>query len=107
MQNLRDALKNRILVYSGGGSTYSFLTKPISTFTDVRVIDSKIWNEENVKDKKTVSQLSELLTTAYGLSVSDEDNKVILKSYSTLFSHLADQSKNRDYDIKDISKDVC
>lgn len=107
VQNLRDALKNRILVYSGGGSTYSFLTKPISTFTDVRVIDSKIWNEENVKDKRTVSQLSELLTTAYGLSVSDEDNKVILKSYSTLFSHLADQSKNRDYDIKDISKDVC
>ena len=60
-----------------------------------------------MKDKRTVSQLSELLTTAYGLSVSDEDNKVILKSYSTLFSHLADQSKNRDYDIKDISKDVC
>ena len=87
VQNLRDALKNRILVYSGGGSTYSFLTKPISTFTDVRVIDSKIWNEENVKDKKTVSQLSELLTTAYGLSVSDEDNKVILKiniSFSNL-----------------------
>ena len=107
VQNLYDALKDRILVYSGGGSTYPFLTKPINTFTDVHIVDSKIWNEENVKDKSNVSRLSVLLATAYGLSVCDEDNKVVLKSYSTLFSHLSEQSKNRDYNIKDISKDVC
>ena len=104
VQNLRDALKDRILVYSGGGSTYNFLTKPIETFTDVRVVDSKIWNEENVKDKSDISQLSVLLTTAYGLSVSNDDSEVKLKSYSTLFSHLP---KKIDYDIKEISKDVC
>lgn len=104
VQNLRDALKDRILVYSGGGSTYHFLTKPIDTFTDVRIVDSKIWNEENVKDKSDVSQLSVLLTTAYGLSVSDDDSEVKLKSYSTLFSHLP---KKIDEDIKEISKDVC
>ena len=104
VQNLRDALKDRILVYSGGGSTYHFLTKPIETFTDVRVVDSKIWNEENVKDKSVVSQLSVLLTTAYGLSISNDDSEVKLKSYSTLFSHLP---KKVDYDIKEISKDVC
>lgn len=104
VKNLRDALKDRILVYSGGGSTYRFLTKPINSFTDVRIVDPKIWNEENVKDKSDVSKLSVLLTTAYGLSVSDDDSEVKLKSYSILFSHLP---KKRDYDIKEISKDVC
>lgn len=104
VQNLKDALKDRILVYSGGGSTYSFLIKPIDTFTDVRIIDSSIWNEENIKDKGDVSKLSVLLTTAYGLSVSDSDENVKLKSYSSLFSHLPKKHENT---IQEISKDQC
>lgn len=104
VQNLRDALKDRILVYSGGGSTYRFLTKPIDTFTDVRIIDASIWNEENIKDKDEVSKLSVLLTTAYGLSVSVSDDEVKLKSYSSLFAHLP---KKYEKDIQEITKDQC
>lgn len=104
VKNLRDALKDRILVYSGGGSTYDFLTKPIDTFTDIHVIDGSIWSEENVKDKTVVSQLSVLLTTAYGLSVSVSDADVKLKSYSSLFSHLP---KKYERTIEEISKDQC
>lgn len=104
VQNLRDALKDRILVYSGGGSTYGFLTKPIDTFTDIHVIDASIWNEENIKDKATVSKLSVLLTTAYGLSVSVSDEDVKLKSYSSLFAHLP---KKYERAIEEISKDQC
>ena len=103
-ERLRDALKDRIIVYSGGGSTYSFLTKPVDTFTDVRIIDSKIWNEENVKDKSAVSYLSVILTTAYGLSVIDDDSKVELRNYLTIFS---DMPKRSDNERKEISKDVC
>ncbi len=104
LQNLKDALKDRILVYSGGGSTYKFLTKPIDTFTDVRVVDASIWKEENVKDKNHVSKLSLLLTTAYGLSIGENDEDVKLKSYSTLFTHLP---KKHEREIKEISKDQC
>lgn len=104
VQNLRDALKDRILVYSGGGSTYDFLTKPIDTFTDIHVIDGSIWSEENIKDKAVVSQLSVLLTTAYGLSVSVSDEDVKLKSYSSLFAHLP---KKYERTIEEISKDQC
>ena len=104
VQNLRDALRDRILVYSGGGSTYDFLTRPIDTFTDVRMIDSSIWREENVKDKPTVSKLSLLLTTAYGLSVCKDDEEVKLKSYSSLFAHLP---KKHESTIQEISKDQC
>lgn len=104
VQNLRDALKNRILVYSGGGSTYDFLTEPVDSFTDVRVMDASIWNEENIKNKRDVSNLSALLITAYGLSVSSSDEEVKLKSYSSLFSHL---SREDDDCIPEISKDQC
>lgn len=104
VQNLRDALKNRILVYSGGGSTFPFLTKPIDTFTDVRVINDSVWKEENIKDKSAVSKISVLLTTAYGLSVIESDDKVQLKSYSSLFAHLPGKNENS---IEEISKDQC
>lgn len=104
VQNLRDALKDRILVYSGGGSTFDFLTKPIDTFTDIRVIDGSIWNEENIKDKAAVAKLSLLLTTAYGLSVSVSDEDVKLKSYHSLFAHLPKKHENT---IEEISKDQC
>lgn len=104
VQNLRDALKDRILVYSGGGSTFHFLTKPIDTFTDVHIIDGSIWKEENIKDKAAISKLSLLLTTAYGLSVSKNDEEVKLKSYSSLFAHLP---KKYERTIEEISKDQC
>ena len=104
VQNLRDALKDRILVSSGGGSTFNFLTKPIDTFTDIRIIDGSIWKEENIKDKAAVAQLSLLLTTAYGLSVSVSDEDVKLKSYHSLFAHLPKKHENT---IEEISKDQC
>lgn len=104
-KNLRDALKNRILVYNGGGSTYKFLTVPISYFSDVKLIDGSIWKEENMKDKYTVSKLCLLLTTAYGLSVSNDDHDVKLKKFTSLFSHLkCDGDSSR---IQEIDKDVC
>lgn len=104
VKNLRDALKDRILVYSGGGSTYDFLTKPIDTFNDVRVIDSSIWSEENIKDADSISKLTVLLTTAYGLSIGVDDKDVKLKNYSTLFANLP--NKREDNTIE-ISKDQC
>ena len=97
-------LFDRILVYSGGGSMYNFLTQPIDTFTDVRMIDASIWREENVKDKSVVSKLSLLLTTAYGLSVSKDDEEVEVKSYTSLFAHLP---KKQERTIQEISKDQC
>ena len=104
VQNLTDALKDRILVYSGGGSTFDFLTMPIDTFTDIRIIEPSIWNEENIKDKAVVSKLSQLLTTAYGLSICEDDEVVKLKSYSSLFSHLPRKHEN---ERPEISKDQC
>lgn len=104
VQNLIDALRNRVLVYSGGGSTFKILTQPVNTFNDVRVIDASIWREENVKRKMAISKLAPLLSTAYGLSVSTDDSSLKLKSYSNLFAHI---TKEDNHHSKEISKDVC
>ena len=104
VENVKNALKDRVLVYSGGGSTFHFLTKAIHTFTDIRTIDPSIWNEENIKEKALVSKWSVLLTTSYGLALSVSDGDVKLKSLSSIFSHL---SKEHEITREEISKDQC
>ena len=79
-KNLREALKNRFIEF---GSE----------------------SEENMKDKSTVSKLCLLLTTAYGLSVSNDDHDVKLKKFTSLFSHL--KSDDDSTYIQEIDKDVC
>lgn len=104
VENLNDALRNRVLVYSGGGSTFPFLTKPISSFKDIRLADKTVWNEDNIIDREHVFELSILLTTAYGLSLTESDEEIKLKSLNDLFSHLPKQA---DWGIEEITKDQC
>ena len=102
--NLLNALQDRIVVYNGGGSTYSQLTTPIYRFTDVKVVDDGLWSEEYVKEKNKVGKLFSLLTTAYGLSVATDDNDVVLCDIDKIF---AQYYKEEDYERKEIDKDVC
>lgn len=102
--NLLDALQDRIVVYNGGGSTYSQLTTPIYRFTDVKIVDTDLWSEELVKDKHKVEKIFNLLTTAYGLSVAKDDNDVVLCDIDKIF---AQYYKEVDHERKEIDKDVC
>ena len=102
--NLFQALKDRIVVYNGGGSTYLELSTPISRFTDVKVAGADLWAEEIVKDKKKVEKFFNLLTTAYGLSVSEDDNDVVLCDFDKL---LTPTEKEKRYGKDEIDKDVC
>lgn len=98
------ALKHRILVYSGGGSAFQFLTKSIDDFDDVMFANENIWKEENVRNKNEISSLCQILTTAYGLSIAKEDKDVILCNFETLFSGF---DSNEDKDERYIDKDQC
>lgn len=91
--NLYDALRNRIIVYSGGGSMYPFLTVPVGYFTDVKVINSQIWKEENINDKQSVEPYCRLLATSYGLSISESDGEVKVAQFGSLFDTLPRQEK--------------
>jgi len=101
---LNAALKDRIIVYSGGGSSYDFCNTAIHTFTDIKLIDAGIWKEENVKNKAIVSSLRGLLTTAYGLSVCLDDRDVKLEPLDSLFSKASDSNTQG---VREIDKDVC
>lgn len=102
ISTLYSVLKDRIVVYNGGGSTYPFLTTEIDTFTDVKVITSELWKEEHIKYKKDVGLHSKLLTTAYGLSLSESDQDVKIKPFTSLFNML---QKRKPYGREPISKD--
>lgn len=102
--NLIKALKDRILVYNGGGSTYSQISTPINLFSDVKVADADLWSEEIVKDKTKVGKLFNLLTTAYGLSVSEDDSEVVLRDFDNLLSSYKKVESN---ERSEIDKDVC
>lgn len=102
--SLLDALQDRIVVYNGGGSTYPQLTTPIYRFTDVKIVDTDLWSEELVKDKRKVEKIFNLLTTAYGLSVAKDDNDVVLCDIDKIF---AQYYKEEDHERKEIDKDVC
>ena len=102
--NLFNALKDRIVVYNGGGSTYQEISTPISRFTDVKVADDDLWAEEIIKDKNKVGKLFNLLTTAYGLSVTEEDSQVALCDFDNLLASNYNERKNESYEI---DKDVC
>lgn len=101
--HLLNALRDRILVYNGGGSSYPEISNSIYLFTDVKVANAELWSEEIIKNKKKVSKLFNLLTTAYGLSVSENDSDVILCDFDTIISNKNNSNSERN----EIDKDVC
>jgi len=64
-----------------------------------------MWKEENIVDKSKVCPLCQLLTTAYGLSIGENDEDVKLSKFTSLFSGLPKKSGSREYNY--IDKDQC
>ena len=102
--SLLNALQDRIVVYNGGGSTYSQLTTALYRFTDVKIVDAELWSEELVKEKNKVKKLFSLLTTAYGLSVAKDDSDVVLCDINKIFAQYYQEEGN---ERKEIDNDVC
>ncbi|WP_278786142.1 hypothetical protein [Prevotella histicola] len=82
---LTDALKKRPIVYSGGGSTYDFLRKPIFPFTDVTQISPKIWQGMNIKEISKFIDVCPIVSTALGLAISEIHDDVELATINDIF----------------------
>ena len=82
---LKDALKKRTIVYSGGGSTYDFLRKPVFPFTDIIQINPKIWQGMNIKEISKFIDVCPIVSTALGLAISEIHDDVELATINDIF----------------------
>ena len=94
---LTDRLKKRPIVYSGGGSTYDFLRKPVLQFTDVIQTNPKILQGMNIKEISKFIDICPIISTALGLAISEIHDDVELATTNDIFKHLkaADWEKER------------
>ena len=91
LQNLRNALQDRPIVYCGGGSTFKVLRKQYRGFVDKKHVSHSEWRTEIVVDMNEIREkkLCPILSTAYGLSIPSTTDLIRMKSLSDLFKHLS------------------
>lgn len=85
---LMDALNNRMVIYSGGGSTYQQLSLPVGTFTDVIHINPKVWEGMTIDEIDKYLPLCPIISTSLGLSISETNDDVELSTVNKIFRHL-------------------
>lgn len=92
LQNHRllDALKNRPLVYCGGGSTFKSLRVCYGGYQDRKQISHKEWNAKSIKDMDEIIdyELCPILSTAYGLAISTENDNIVMKPFRDIFENI-------------------
>lgn len=87
MHRLLDALKNRPLVYCGGGSTFKTLRVSYGGYQDKKQISHKEWNMKSIRDMDEIIDegLCPILSIAYGLAISTENDNIKMKPFKDIF----------------------
>lgn len=104
LENYRlfDALKNRPLVYCGGGSTFKSLRVCYGGYQDRKLISYKEWNTKSVKDMDEIidNELCPILSTAYGLAISTENDNIVMKPFNDIFENIRGIKEEHQYKSK-------
>lgn len=95
ISNFTDAIKNRPVIFCGGGSIYKSMQSTIESFTDIKRINKNLLNIPFVKNKNIKRNLYTILATSYGLSVPIEDD-IKLTPIDEIFSHIEKSSTQDD-----------
>ena len=85
---LINALNNRTVIYSGGGSTYDELRLPVDKFSDIMHINPKVWEGMTIDEIEKYLPLCPIISTSLGLSISEQDDNVELSTVDEIFKHL-------------------
>lgn len=95
LSKLWDALKNRPIIYTGGGSSFSSLRREHLGFKDIIPISHKEWKSENVKDMDKIKSkgLCPILSTAYGLSFGVVDDNIKCEPFREIFENARKKPK--------------
>lgn len=81
-----DAIQDRPVIYSGGGSYDARLRNSVLNFTDVTYIDKRILGIRNVVDEKNIDIPYSILATSYGLSIATESDEIKVSKKEELFA---------------------
>ncbi|MEE1297859.1 MAG: hypothetical protein UHE62_03915 [Muribaculaceae bacterium] len=92
-----DVLKNRPLVYCGGGSVFNCLRVCYGGFKDKKPISHKEWDAKSILNIEDIidRKLCPILSTAYGLSISTENDDIKIQPFSDLFEKFIEYEKDR------------
>lgn len=95
INKLYKALKGRPILYTGGGSTYNCLRLSYGEFKNIMHISEENWQTEVVRDIDDIRRLKlfPILSTAYGLSVSVPNDKIVCEPLREIFSDIRTKGK--------------
>lgn len=96
-ESFERAMTNRPIVYTGGGSSFMSLRHGYLGFKDVIHITHKNWKVSVIKDlsKIVALDLCPILSTAYGLSISRPNDKIICEPFRDIFDGIR-QTKGKE-----------
>ncbi len=97
---LKAALKNRPVIFCGGGALYSSMHTSFSYFTDLKLINKNLLNIPFVLNQNIDDDLYTILATSFGLSIPLE-NDVVLTPIEKVFNHIIDPDVHKnDYNYE-------
>lgn len=103
-ESFEKAMTNRPIVYTGGGSSFPVLRHGYHGFKDVIHITQNNWKSSAIEDLVTIVALDlcPILSTAYGLSISRPNDKIICEPFRDVFSGIRQTKgqKNAQYHQK-------
>lgn len=83
-----DRIRNRPIIYTGGGSVYSRLRREIFEFSEVKHLNQRLLRIQNNINEDKITLPFSVLATAYGLSIQvDDEDEIILFPKDDLFAN--------------------
>jgi len=95
IDRLLDALKNRPIIFSGGGSIYKSMRKGVDNFSDINIINKNLLNIPFVVNSNIDDTIYPILSTSYGLSIPLEE-EIKLTAIEDVFNHIVTDSFESD-----------
>jgi hypothetical protein len=87
ISTLNNALLNRPVIFSGGGSTFNNLIQKVDSFSDLMRINQEMLSITTLKSEIIDDNMFSILATAYGLSIPIE-NETSFIEIKNIFDHI-------------------
>lgn len=88
-----DAIKNRPIIYTGGGCYDSRMRESINFFTDPKYINRNLLNIQNLKNESQLNIPFSIMSTAFGLSIARTDDNILISSKEDLFAQFTNEKE--------------